>query len=47
MRVLVDNSHSTVGNSFWNQLCALLKEEKNVDLKTEMGEFIRKLFRSH
>lgn len=23
-----------------------MKEEKNVDLKTEMGEFIRKLFRS-
>ncbi len=46
MRVLYNYSHSTVVNCFWNQLCCLLKEERNIDLKQEMGDFIRKLFRA-
>lgn len=46
MRVVYGYSHSTVVNCFWNQLCVLLKDERNIDLKMEMGEFMRKLFRS-
>lgn len=46
MRVLYQYSHSTVVNCFWNQLCAVLKEERGIDLKKGMGEFIKKLFRA-
>ncbi len=46
MRVIYGYSHSTVVGCFWNQLCALLKEERGIDLKQEMGEFMRKIFRS-
>ncbi len=46
MRVVYNYSHSTVVNCFWNQLCSLLKDERGVDLKEEMGEFMRKLFRA-
>ncbi len=46
MRVVYNYSHSAVVNCFWNQLCVLLKEEQNIDLKAEFGDFIKKLFRS-
>ena len=46
MRVMYNYSHRTVVNCFWNQLCSLLKDERGVDLKEEMGAFMRKLFRA-
>lgn len=46
MRVVYKYSHNTVVNCFWNQLCVLLKEERQIDLKSEMGPFMKKLFRS-
>ncbi len=42
MRVLYGYSHSTGVNCFYNQLCSLLREEKGIDLKTKMGDFVRK-----
>ncbi len=46
MRVIHKYSHSTVVQCFWNQLCSVLKEERGIDIKKDMKDFIHKLFRA-